>query len=328
MAISLKTQKLLWGKAAGRCSRPECRRTLVEDATQTDDPTLIGENCHIIAEADDGPRGDPTVSTDQRNKYENLILLCNADHKVVDDQTGKYTVDVLRQMKTDHEKWVEIQLGVDHKKQHDDLVYADYVDTWIKLTHLDQWTAWSSWILSSGQPRQSREIDDDLRTLRNWLLRRIWPGRYTAIESAFRNFFIVLQDFQEKFREHAIPSNDGEMLRTEKFYKIDRWDDEAYATLSREYSWHVDIVGDLMLELTRAAQLVCDRIRENMAPSFRLAEGRLIVQSGPDFNFGFHDFVVQYSQQEREMDAPYPGFQQFLTIRTQRDIHYGSTEKP
>jgi hypothetical protein len=57
---------MLWGRAAGRCSFPGCRIRLVEDATETDDPALVGENCHIVAEADGGPRADPATSHDAR----------------------------------------------------------------------------------------------------------------------------------------------------------------------------------------------------------------------------------------------------------------------
>ena len=43
MGISLKTHKMLWGRAANRCAFPECRRELVMDASETDDKSLIGE---------------------------------------------------------------------------------------------------------------------------------------------------------------------------------------------------------------------------------------------------------------------------------------------
>ncbi len=35
-----------------------------------------------------------------------LILLCRVHHKIIDDQTQTYTVEVLRKMKTTHEAWV------------------------------------------------------------------------------------------------------------------------------------------------------------------------------------------------------------------------------
>jgi hypothetical protein len=130
MPISVKTHKLLWGRAAGRCSHPECRINLFEDETETDDHTLVGENCHMVAESDHGPRGDPSVPMERRNSYNNLILLCRNHHKIIDTQEGEYTVECLRKMKADHEQWVREQLGFDAAKQRDDEYYADIVDKW------------------------------------------------------------------------------------------------------------------------------------------------------------------------------------------------------
>jgi hypothetical protein len=37
-------------------------------------PVVIGQEAHIVAEEDDGPRGDPTMPIGDRNAYANLIL--------------------------------------------------------------------------------------------------------------------------------------------------------------------------------------------------------------------------------------------------------------
>src|SRR5262245_31231823 len=120
---------MLWGRAAGRCSKPDCRRDLYESETETDDPSLVGENCHIVAEGNDGPRANPKMPIEQRNRYANLILLCRIHHKIIDDQIGEYTVERLLRMKAEHEAWVKKQLLVDEAKQFDDEQYADIVDT-------------------------------------------------------------------------------------------------------------------------------------------------------------------------------------------------------
>jgi hypothetical protein len=51
--------KLLWGRAANRCSFPECRMMLTTEG----DNSLIGENAHIVARSPDGPRGDSPNSS-------------------------------------------------------------------------------------------------------------------------------------------------------------------------------------------------------------------------------------------------------------------------
>jgi hypothetical protein len=99
MAFSLRTLKMLWGRAAARCSMPECRVQLVEDATDTDDEALIGEACHIVADSPDGPRGESDLTAEQRDKYGNLVLLCRNDHRIIDQQPEHFTVEVLHELK-------------------------------------------------------------------------------------------------------------------------------------------------------------------------------------------------------------------------------------
>jgi hypothetical protein len=41
----------------------------------------------------------------------NLLLLCRVHHKLVDDQPETFTADALRQLKSNHEKWVHERLG-------------------------------------------------------------------------------------------------------------------------------------------------------------------------------------------------------------------------
>lgn len=317
---------MLWGRAAGRCSK--CRTDLYEDETETDDPTLIGENCHIVAESDDGPRANPEMPLERRNNYGNLILLCRNDHRIIDTQPGEYTIERLYQMKADHEAWVRQNLGLDEAKQRDDEQYAAIVDEWEKSAQLGNWTAWSSHVLGGDHPTMWKELDADLYALRERLLTRVWPGRYPDLENAFHNFRFVLQDFQETFRGQAESRGGDETLMTRRFYKIDEWNPERYSRLLQQYEYHVALVSDLMLELTRAANLICDRVRQHLKHSYRLNEGRLAVESGPYEDLSFKKWVVQYSQEERQKAIPYPGLQSFLTERAKRDRSFGDGPAP
>jgi hypothetical protein len=192
---------------------------------------------------------------------------------------------------------------------------------------LENWSAWTSWVLGNGQPSIEVSMDENMRQLRPWLLARVWPGRYPELENAFRNFLNVANDFYNCFHEHAEKLGD-DYLQTRKFYQIDEWNDELYAKLASRFDHHVDLVQDLMLELTRAANLVCDRVRQYVMPSFRLAQGRLAVESGPTYDLKVHRSVVQYSPEERTGPAPYPGLSKFVEVRTQRDLHFGEGPAP
>ena len=315
---------MLWGRAANRCAFPECRKELVMDATETDDECLVGEACHIIAKSPSGARGDPMSTIEQLDKYENLILLCNIHHKLIDDQSNTYNMPRLLEIKISHEKWVRESLKeFDIEKQRTDEIYAAYIDEWVTRADLDNWLAWSSRILGGGQPEMAKVRDQGIEELRTWLFSRIWPKRYSELEAAFENFRRILQDFQETFHEHSKQvGHEGEILLTDKFYHIDRWDPPLYEQLSRKYDFHVALVQDLMLELTRAANYICDYVRQFIDPTFRLREGLILVESGPYMDMTFKQFRLEYRGEERVM-YPYAALEQFKKDRQNRDHHFG-----
>lgn len=59
-------------------------------------PIVVGHEAHIVAEEDDGPRGDPSMPVSERNAYPNLILLCPTHHTLIDKDNGiHFSVDEL-----------------------------------------------------------------------------------------------------------------------------------------------------------------------------------------------------------------------------------------
>jgi hypothetical protein len=99
MSIGSKDTKKLWGLSAGRCSRPGCDDECIKFLT--DDPTVIGEMAHIIAQSPRGPRG---VQQGGEDVYENLILLCPTHHSEVDKAPPEtFPPDLLRRWKKEHE---------------------------------------------------------------------------------------------------------------------------------------------------------------------------------------------------------------------------------
>jgi len=104
MAFLAKDTKLLWGRAAGICSNPDCRAKLT--ATGADGKSfLTGEMAHQIARSAEGPRGTAGGGDDT---YDNLILLCPTCHRTIDKAPeGTFPVDILRSWKEVHEEWVD-----------------------------------------------------------------------------------------------------------------------------------------------------------------------------------------------------------------------------
>ena len=102
MNISQTEQKILFAKSGNVCAFPDCDSPIIADIG--DDSKPLAEMAHIIASSDDGPRSDPNLPIEERNKASNLILLCPNHHALVDKFEYQYNTHVLREMKLQHEQ--------------------------------------------------------------------------------------------------------------------------------------------------------------------------------------------------------------------------------
>jgi hypothetical protein len=316
MAISLKTHKILWARSGGKCAI--CKNDLVIGPTDSnDDPSIVGDEAHIIARSESFTRGDyDALSPDERDHYSNLILLCKTHHKQVDDQPAAYTVEKLREIKAQHETMVrERWTSEERMQQRDELIYASYVDEWASKADLDNWRNTCSW-LSADTPALPKTWYDKQKEFLTWIIGRIWPGRYPLLEAALYNYKAVLQDLLNVFDQHIDDDRDGDhIIYTEKFYKIREWNEKKYAQLAQQYDEHVNLVNDLFFELTRAANYICDRVRQSIFDGYRLKEGALLIER---HNVGFElktvRIRVEYRGDERT-EVPYPGLDEFKKVR-------------
>jgi HNH endonuclease len=101
MALSNTDTKLLWGRAAGRCSRPDCRVDLTRSFK--DQHYIVGEQAHVVGQSPAGPRA---ITQGGEDSYENMILLCPTCHTEIDKKPALFPIDVLQQWKKDHEEEV------------------------------------------------------------------------------------------------------------------------------------------------------------------------------------------------------------------------------
>ena len=99
-AIRLTTIKRLFARSLNRCAFPGCNCMIVDDESDT----MIGEMCHIEGVGKKALRHNKTLTREQRDAYDNLILLCSNHHAIIDHDDKTYTVEVLRRMKAEHER--------------------------------------------------------------------------------------------------------------------------------------------------------------------------------------------------------------------------------
>lgn len=322
MSISLKTIKMLWGRSGNKCAI--CKDDLVVDPIDTDDDeSVIGEMAHIVARKENFTRGNyDNMSITEKDKYSNLILLCQKHHKIIDDQPEYYTAEKLREIKKQHEEWVRSQLSPDDLvKQRDDEVYASYIQKWMELIDIENWTARGTWICSAAGPQMLYDDYIKWNNLSPWIISRVWPRRYVLMEAAFFNFKSVMEDFLKVFSRYSERRGEDEKeMITRRFYQIPDWDPPRYDKLCKKYEEHVDLVTDLFAELTRAANYVCDQVRQYLFPSFRIKEGVLLIERGMvGWELRTEYNRVEYRGTERT-ERPYPGLDKFKEIRYTRDF--------
>ncbi len=97
---SVKTARRLYAVSGNLCAFPNCPTPIVDPASGV----IIAEICHIRAYSPGGPRYGDSLPEDQRNEFENLILLCSVHHKIIDSDPGTYSVERLQEMKAAHEE--------------------------------------------------------------------------------------------------------------------------------------------------------------------------------------------------------------------------------
>lgn len=123
--IPSKVRLEVWSAAGGRCSIRGCNEPLWYNGL-----TLMSGNfsdmAHIIGAKEDGPRGGPDsdkLATDARN----IMIVCKDCHKLIDDNPEKYTVDMLREMKKEHEYRIDRVTGIKVDQKTEVLIFKSKI---------------------------------------------------------------------------------------------------------------------------------------------------------------------------------------------------------
>jgi hypothetical protein len=81
------------------CSNPDCQQLTSGPQVDAQKVLNIGVAAHITAASPNGPRYDPSLSTEKRSDITNGIWLCQNCAKLVDSDPQKYTSSVLHEWK-------------------------------------------------------------------------------------------------------------------------------------------------------------------------------------------------------------------------------------
>lgn len=104
-------RKTLWGRSGNICNIPTCETEL---ALEKRGNKVMGEEAHIKGDKPTAPRYDPCQSPEERDSYENHILVCPTHHTEIDADPDTWTVERLRETKANHEGQVALNRRFPH----------------------------------------------------------------------------------------------------------------------------------------------------------------------------------------------------------------------
>lgn len=104
--ISPRTAQKVWADAGARCMFHGCSKDLSEISLWTK-PARVGYLAHIVASDPAGPRGSQEDSHRLSDVPENIMLMCDEHHRLIDSFAPQYyTADVLSEMRQCHRDMV------------------------------------------------------------------------------------------------------------------------------------------------------------------------------------------------------------------------------
>jgi hypothetical protein len=102
--FSASTKDTLSRRVGHRCSNPGCCQPTSGPQENPAKSVNVGVAAHISAAAAGGPRYSSSLTSAERAALENGIWLCQLCAKLIDNDPGRYTVDLLEDWKSFSEK--------------------------------------------------------------------------------------------------------------------------------------------------------------------------------------------------------------------------------
>lgn len=267
MTIPTKDQKILWSRGAGICSN--CKTKLSHDSKNPSCATLIGENCHIIGENPGSARSASHMSTEDRNRYHNLILLCNACHKIVDDDETTYTIETLHKIKADHELWVEEKLLSDQKISKIYCELVEFATTKLMLNSMDTLTD------NCLRCLLYKDFADGLADFIEKVFRAIFPNELPDFENFAKNLAKRAHEYLSHF--HKMSRLENNWFKEDKTWKSTWHTQEIYAQyLKKSDIWQETSIR-LLFNMVKALNDFCDSIRRNIKQDYFISYGKFVI---------------------------------------------------
>lgn len=187
--IPEKTKILLWGKSAGRCQYRGCNTSLYrDDLTQAEfNKCYIA---HIVADSPSGPRGHATRSEELKKSLNNLMLLCDTHHRLIDRvEIENHPEEVLSLMKKEHEDRIDLITNIHHNLKSEIMIYkATIGNNPVMMTY----DSLKEFVMPEKYP--ARNVATDLSL-----------SNSTSVDSRKTFWELQLENLDDQFKDQILP---------------------------------------------------------------------------------------------------------------------------
>lgn len=124
-SVTEKVKMKLWGVSGCRCEL--CNRLLYSDLFFGVDGNY-SELAHIHAVSEGGPRHKIGMTTEEKNDIENLMLLCEEHHHLIDSEPSNFGDGLLIKLKKKHEDRIRIATDISENQSCRMVSYFSNID--------------------------------------------------------------------------------------------------------------------------------------------------------------------------------------------------------
>lgn len=196
------TKFRLFSNTGGRCQFSGCNKKLF-----IDNVTLKALNntniAHIVASSPEGPRGNEN-SYNLSDKLENLMLMCQEHHKLIDEYPEKFTIEKLCEMKNKQEKEVEKLLDEMNYPETEIIIF----ESLIKNKHdvrLNIEQAVEAIHTQGKKPASRQGIPIRIECTDNYISERYWKNVEKQLEDKVRYLIETLYHYDHDLMLSVFP---------------------------------------------------------------------------------------------------------------------------
>jgi hypothetical protein len=229
-----------------------------------------------------------------------LILLCSHHHDLIDKDESKYSVEVLHQIKSTHEIWVQESLsGSDIDP--DEIVYAGLIDTAVQALYLNQWEWFVDMAVRDLLPSK---VFDFRGELNRKLLCALFPQKRPALDDALRILFLAYSDYVTHFESRAEPRGENwEIFGRDLSYR--NFQNPSFdLEIEKENQWsnmNFWLLCDLVLKLND----FCDSVRDFFNPMFYREYGYFLIVDSLGYRFNRQNSLFLPTREQVDKELAY-----------------------